>query len=176
MRKLTKRERKLAILVGVVVFLVANLIGVTALLRKQEEFQTNLELLRTERSEADSWLAQKETWQKRKEWLDKNQPRLKSEGEANAELLEALTTSAARHSITIVDQGFAEPDSHDTTYQQIAVKLKISGSLESITRWLVETQQPANFQGISSLTMKIDSDPSKITCELTVARYYARAE
>ena len=69
MRKLTRRERKLAILVGVAIFAVANLIGVSALLRKQEEFQTNLELLRTQRSEADSWLAQRETWQKRKEWL-----------------------------------------------------------------------------------------------------------
>ena len=84
--------------------------------------------------------------------LIKNQPRLKSEGEANAELLEsAHHQRGVKHSITIVDQGFAEPDSHDTTYQEIAVKLKISGSLESITRWLVETQQPANFQGISSL-------------------------
>ena len=176
MRKLTKRERNLAVMVGVTIFAVANLIGVTALLRKQEELRSNLDVLRDQKREADSWLAEKDTWSQRKQWLDKTQPKLKSSGEANAEMLEALTTSATKHSITIVDQGFAEPDSHDTTYQEIAVKLKISGSLEAITRWLVEVQQPADFQAVSSFSMKVDSDPTKIVCELTVARYYARAQ
>jgi hypothetical protein len=145
-------------------------------LRKQEDFRSNLDVLRDEQREADSWLAEKDTWRQRKEWLDKTQPVLKSSGEASAELLETLTASAARHSITIVEQGFAEPDAeHKTAYQEVAVKLKMSGSLEAITRWLVEIQQPAKFQAVPTFSMKIDSDPTKIVCELTVDRYYAPA-
>jgi hypothetical protein len=160
-------------MVGVTIFAVVNLIGVTALLRKQEEFQTNLDLLRNQRSEAYSWLADKDTWRQRREWLDKTQPKMKSSGEASAELLETLTTSAAKHSLTVVDQGVAEADTHDTSNQEIAVKLKISGPLEEMTRWLVEIQQPAYFQAIPAFSMKVDTDPAKIVCELTVARYYA---
>jgi len=130
-------------------------------------------MLRAEQADAQSWLASKEMWQQRKEWLNKTQPKLKSSGEASADLLESLTSSAAKHSITIVDQGFAEVDSHDTTSQQIAVRLKITGSLEAITRWLVEIQQPENFQAIPTLSVKLDTDATKYVCELTVARYYA---
>ena len=44
----------------------------------------------------------------------------------------------------VLEQGFAEPEPNPL-YQEISVKLKISGTLEAITRWLVEIQQPANF-------------------------------
>ncbi|MGB8352884.1 MAG: hypothetical protein WCD79_03270 [Chthoniobacteraceae bacterium] len=154
------------------IFVILNLFGLTFLLRQQGELQSSLLTLRNERREANSWMAEKEVWQHRKEWLDKNQPKLQSVGEANAALLEALQTSARKQSITIMEQGFGEPNAQPS-YQEISIKLKISGSLESIVRWLVETQQPESFQAIPSLSMKSDSDPSRVLCELTVARWYA---
>jgi len=175
-RPLTKRERNLAIMFGATIFIAANIIGLTALFRKQGELQANLDNLRLQQLQASTWLAEKDTWQQRKQWLDTKQPVLKSAGQANAELLESIASAARQRSITIVDQGFAQPDAvKDAPYQEIAVKLKISGSLEAITRWLVEIQQPSEFQAVPSLSMKVDNDPTKIICELTVARYYAPA-
>jgi hypothetical protein len=155
------------------VFLVANVVAVTTLWRKQRELQESVMALRDEQLEAQSLLADKEMWRQRADALDK-QPVLGSAGQANAELLETVTSSARRHSITIVDQGFAEPGAaHKADFREIAVKLTVNGSLEAITRWLWEIQQPGKFQAVPSFSMKLDSDPSKIICKLTVARYYA---
>ena len=69
------------------------------------------------------------------------------------------------------DQSFGEPVTQPN-FQEISLKLKVSGSLQAVIRWLVELQQPANFQAIPALSMKSDTDPSKIICELTVARCF----
>lgn len=176
MRALTKRERKLAILFGASVFFVANLVLVTALWRKQGALHESVMALRDEQLEAQSLLADKELWRQRAEALDKQPVLTNSPGQANAELLEAVTASARRHSITIVDQGFAEPDAaHKADFLEIAVKLTVNGSMEAITRWLWEIQQPGKFQAVPNFSMKLDTDPSKIICKLTVARYYAPA-
>ena len=178
MRTLTNREKKLAVMFGAMLFLLVNLIGVITLWKRQAAFAANLLDLRNERIAANSLLSQKVMWRQRAAWLDAHLPVLKSAGEANAELLDTLTASAAKHSVTVIDQGFTEPDTaHKADYQEIAVKLKISGGKDAITQWLWEIQQPEKFQAIPSLSMKLDSETaaSKIVCEIIVARYYAPA-
>ena len=172
MRRLTKRESKLLVIFLGAIFVILNFMGVAFLVGRQGELRSKLGDLRNERLEANSWLAEKDLWQQREEWMDSKQPKLQNTGEANAALLEALQTGARKQNITIMEQGFGEPNTQPS-YQEISVKLKINGSLESITRWLVELQQPGNFQAVPTLSMKSDSDPSKVICELTVARWYA---
>jgi hypothetical protein len=171
-RKPSKRELNLLFLFLGSIFLMANLACVSKLLRAKSDLESKLTAFRNERREANSWLAEKDTWHQRKEWLDKTQPKLQTAGEADAALLDTLQRSASRHDITIVEKGFAEPASLPFA-QEIAVNMKVSGSLESMVRWLSEIQQPGNFQAIPSLSMKSDNDPSKVVCELTVARWYA---
>jgi hypothetical protein len=174
-RPLTKRERNLAILFGATLFLLANLFGVAALWRKQDEFAANLLTLQNQRDEQRSWLDEKDLWQQRKQWLADNQPVLKSVGEANAELLDNLSVSAGKLGVTINEKAFVEPDPHQKAYQQIAVHLKVTGAKDAVTQWLWELQQPQKFQAIPSLSMKLDNDSAKLDCDLTVARYYAPA-
>ncbi|MGB8354683.1 MAG: hypothetical protein WCD79_12390 [Chthoniobacteraceae bacterium] len=172
MRSLTKNESKLlAIFLGAI-FLILNLMGLAFLFRTQGELRSRLVNLKNVQLESKSWLAENNLWTQRKNWMDEKQPKLQNTGEANAALLETLQTGARKQNITIVEQGFGEPN-FQPSYQEISVKLKINGSLEAITRWLVELQQPANFQAVPTLSMKSDSDPAKIICELTVARWYA---
>lgn len=172
-RKLTKRERNLLTAFLLAIFAILNLFGATLLFRKKEELQSRVVALRNEWGEARGWLAEKETWRQREEWLDKKQPKLKSTGEANAALLSDLQTSARKHKITMVTPPqFVEP-SAQPFYQEIAVKFSISGTMKDIAPWLVELQQPANFQAIPSITMKCDNDPTKVICDLTVTRWYA---
>lgn len=174
MRPLTKSEKKLLIIFLTAIFLIGNLFGMSFLFHKQESLQARLLTLQNGQREAKSWLAEKETWRKREAWLKNKQPKLQSPGEASAALLESLQTSARSQSITILEQSFAESDPQPA-YQEIVVNLKVSGALESLTRWLVELQQPAYFQALPAFSMKSDTDPSRVVCELTVARWYAPA-
>ena len=171
---MTKRERRLLYIFLGAIFVLFNFFGVTYLVRKQGGLKTKLVNLGNERPEANSWLAEKDLWQQRKAWMDGKQPKLPTEGRAQSDLLGSIQTSARKQNITIMEQGFGEPDTQPA-YQEISMKLKVSGSLESITKWLVELQQPANFQAIPAMSLKSDSDASKVICELTVARWYAAA-
>ena len=172
MRSLTEKEKRLTLMLLVAVFLAINLFGLTFLSRKRKALEADLFRLRTEQLEAKNWLGEKDLWLERKKWLDDNQPRLKNGGEANANLLETVQSSAQHQKITIVEQGFMEP-ANKTHYRQVGVKLKVNGTLEDITRWLANLQQPAKFQAVTTLSLKSDADPSRMKCELQVVRWYA---
>lgn len=172
MRPLTEKEKRLTVVLLMAVFLVVNLFGLVFLARKRKTLETDLLRLKTERLDAGNWLAEKDLWMERKKWLDVNQPRLKTSGEANANLLEALQTSAEREKIAIVEQVLLEPSAKPHC-QEVGVKLRITGSLEAILRWLTELQQPARFHAVTTLSLKTDADPAKMKCELQVVRWYA---
>ncbi|HVV74118.1 MAG TPA: hypothetical protein VHI52_21875 [Verrucomicrobiae bacterium] len=160
---------------GGTLFLLANFIGVNALWKKQAQLRMQVAQLRDDRLIAQSLLSQKAMWEEREKYLDATQQHMKS-ADANAELMDMLTASAGKHAIVVISTVFTEPDaSHKADYQQIAVKLTVSGAQKDITEWLWEIQQPDKFQAIPALSMRIGADPSKILCDLTVARYYAPA-
>jgi hypothetical protein len=176
MRELTKREKNLAVILLGSIFLMLNLFVVMYLVGRQGALEKKLAALRTEQRDAKSWLAQKDLWLKREKWLDEKQPKLQTVGKANSALLESLQTSARAQSLNIIDQSLVEvkPDTKaQLPYQEISVRLNVGGSLESVARWLADVQQPGKFQAIPALSIKSDSDATKVLCELTVSRYYA---
>ena len=174
MRNLTRSEKRLLGALLGTLFVLANLFGVVALLHMKTALEDEAPKLRGELIDSEGWLAEKELWMDRKTWLDAKEPRLEAAGEASAKLLESLQTSARRQKITILEQEFPEP-SKQPEYQEISVKLKVSASLESLTRWLVELQQPELFQVVSTFSLKSDAEPPKVICNLQVARWYAPA-
>ena len=174
MRLLTNNEKKLALLLSLALFLFANLIGWNVVSRGVRSLQTRRTRLRNEQLEAANWLAERDTWLARKKWLEAAQPRFKSAGEANTNLLETVQSSARRQNVAIYDQSFAEPVKREY-YQEIVVKLRVSGTLEGISRWLAELQQPENFHAVTKFSLKSEAEPSKVKCDLQIARWYAPA-
>lgn len=174
MRELTPREKRLAVILTGAIFLLLNLFVVTYLIGRQAALEKRRTSLRNEQSKAAGWLAQREMWLQREKWMNEKQPKLQTVGQANSALLESLQTSARGHDINIVEQSFVEVKADTKSqlpYQEIAVRLKVGGSLESIARWLVDVQQPAKFQAVPAFSMKCDTDATKVLCELTVSRY-----
>jgi hypothetical protein len=176
MRQLTQREKKLAVILLGAIFLMLNLFVVLFLIGRQGALEKKLTAQRADQRDAKSWLAQKDLWLQREKWMNEKQPKLQTVGQANAALLESLQTSARAQSLNILDQSFVEvkPDTKaQLPYQEISVRLNVGGSLESVARWLADIQQPGKFQAVPAISMKSDTDPAKILCELTVSRYYA---
>lgn len=172
MLRLTNNEKRLGAILLLALFILANGVGLSLLAGKRKALGEDLSRLEREQLEAQSWLAEKDRWMEREKWLDARQPRLVTTGEANAKLLATLQTTARQQKVTIVEQSFAEPATQPR-YQEISVKLKVSGTLEALTRWLVELQQPEQFQVIKTFSLKSDAEPPKVKCDLEVARWYA---
>jgi hypothetical protein len=172
MRPLTKSETRLLRIFLAVALLLVNVVLLPALWRYQQRLERDAERLRADTMAVHSWLAEKSMWTARRQWLDLKQPRLSNSGEANSSLLESLQKTARTHQINIIDQSFLEGTTQPS-YQEVGVKLKVSGSLEMIIRWLTEIQQPELFQAIQRISLRSGAEPSVVVCELQVTRWYA---
>ncbi|HEY5752046.1 MAG TPA: hypothetical protein VIT21_02765 [Chthoniobacterales bacterium] len=174
MRKLTPLEKKLIIALGATIFILANLFGVSALLRQRNALKLESIQLRGEEQDAAMWLSEKELWLKRKEWLDARQPKIGQAEVAQPQFFQDLQKSARAQNLAIDEQGFGEI-SETPQYQAVTVRMRVSGSLENVIKWLVTIQQPDQFQAVTNFSLRSDKDPPKVNLELEIAKWHAPA-
>ena len=170
MRAFTKLEKTLMIGLAATVFLLANLFGVSALLRQRRALQLDAITLKGSQDDANLWLAQKDKWLTRRDWLDKTLPKASQSDAAQSSFFEELQKSARARNLAIDEQGFGEV-SNSPHFQSVSVHMRVTGTLENTTRWLAAIQRPELFQAITSFSLKSEKDPPKVNLELEIARY-----
>jgi hypothetical protein len=170
---LSKGEKQKLYAFGIVVFLLGNVFAFGILQDKFQETSRHLGKLKADLSYSRIWIEDRGLWTKRAEWLAKTQPKLDDPGQGTARLLEALQQAAQKNNLTVVSQSLQEPHA-SAAYKEVSVQLTLTGSLESLCRWLVDVEQPELFQSVGRFSLRCDgADGSKMRCELTVARWYA---
>lgn len=172
MRPLTPKEKRLLIIFVALIFVVANLIGLPALQRQQKLLTARIVELRSQQEVATTWLKEKDIWTERKAWLDANQPKITSSGDASSSFLEMLQESAKQNKIKIIDQKLLEPETHPG-YQAISVRMTVNGNMEAIVKWLSAIQQPDKFQAVLKFNLKREGEGDNMRCDLDLARWYA---
>lgn len=172
LRRLTKSEKRLLTIFGLALFAMANFYGVSYLLDTEGALTQQLSELQATEKTSQIWLREKQFWLARKQWIDRQQPRVASGQVPQSELLQALTASAQANQLVIQEQSFAELK-NTANYQSVAVKLKLSGNLENVVKWLADLQQPEKFQAVTNLSLKSEEQPPKVNLELEVARWYS---
>ncbi len=174
MRPLTKLEKTLITALVGTVFLLANLFGISALLRQKRVLQLDGITLKGEKDEADIWLSQKDKWLTRKTWLEKTQPNASQIEAAQSIFFEELQKSARALNLSIAEQGFGEV-AETPHFHSVSVRMRVSGSLENATRWLAGLQRPELFQAITNFSLRSEKEPPNVNLELEIARYYRPA-
>jgi hypothetical protein len=172
LRRLTKSEKRLSILFGLAVFAMASFYGISYLLDTENNLARQLSELEATGKTNQIWLREKQFWLTRKQWIDRQQPRVVTGKVPQSELLQAVTASAQANQLVIQEQSFAELK-NTANYQSVAVKLKLSGNLENVVKWLAELQQPEKFQAVTNFSLKSEEQPPKVNLELEVARWYS---
>ena len=172
MRKWTKGEKRLSMILGLALCLMGTVYLVSYLLDIESSLALKIRGLEANANTDQVWLREKQFWLDRKQWIDKKQPRVAAGAVPQSELLQSLTTSAQNHKLTIQEQSFAEAKS-TPNYQAVAVRLKLTGTLEDVVRWLVEVQQPEKFQAVTNFSLKSQEKPPAVDLELEVARWYS---
>lgn len=172
MRSLTATEsRLLGIFLGAIV-IVATLVLLSVGKRLRTGMDRELAELKVQKIEAEAWRQERPLWEERSAWLAANQPKYPSEGNPSSALLQKVQDSAAANGLTILEQSLAEP-APGAAFREVAVRVKVGATLEQLTRWLVELQQPAQFQAVTSFAIRSDKEPPKIICDAQIARWYA---
>ncbi|SDU06664.1 Type II secretion system (T2SS), protein M subtype b [Verrucomicrobium sp. GAS474] len=173
---LSKGEKQKLFVFLIVLFALANIFAFSLVQEKFQDTARNLKKLRADLSYSRIWIGDRALWTQREAWLAKTQPKLSEVGDAgqgSARLLESLQQAAKKNNLAIVSQSLQEPRG-TPFYREVSVQLSVTGSLESLCRWLSEVEQPDLFQAISRFSLKCDGpDGSKMRCEMTVARWYS---
>jgi len=172
LRKWTKGEKRLSLVLGVALLVMGTFYLVSYLLDIESDLSLKIRSLEANANTDQVWLREKQFWLDRKRWIDQKQPRVAAGAVPQSELLQSLTTSAQNHKLTIQEQSFADAKS-TANYQAVAVRLKLTGTLEDVVRWLVEVQQPEKFQAVTNFSLKSQEKPPAVDLELEVARWYS---
>jgi hypothetical protein len=172
LRKLTKSEKRLATILLVALFGTANFYGLSYLLEARSAASGEVADLRSQEHSNDIWLRERDLWLRRKQWINSTQPRIQSDQVPQSELLESVVKSAKANQLEIQEQSFGENVS-TPNYQSATVRLKLSGALQNVIKWLVQVQQPELFQAITSFSLKSANEPPTVSLELEIARWYA---
>jgi hypothetical protein len=174
MRALSKREQGLLTLCVGALFLMANLIGLQAVVQGLGQSRARLQALTMERQEQDSWLAEPDPAGVER-WLDDYLPVLESAGKSQGELLMSLQDAAFERKLTMEKQNLLEAGA-TPFYREVSVNVIVYGDLNQIRDWLIELQSPEKFLVIKALEIAIDSKSKEkepqARCNLTLARWF----
>jgi hypothetical protein len=172
LRKLTKSEQRLSTILIIALFATANFYGLSYLFDLNSGSSREVSDLRGQLHSNEIWLKEKDLWIRRKQWIGATQPRIRRDQVPQSELLESVTKSAKANQLEIQEQSFGENLS-TPNYQSVAVRLKLSGALQNVIKWLVQVQQPQLFQAVTSFSLKSENEPPTVSLELEIARWYA---
>lgn len=166
MRPLTKSEKRLALVLGLLLFAVANLIVWNYLAGLRSDLVTEQARQTSAQMEHRTWLGQRDLWMQRMAWLETNQPPATSP----SALLESVQQAAQKHSIEVKDPKLVSPNPQPL-YMEVAVGLSAIGSIENIAAWIAEVQQPTLFRLLKQLVIKPVDDKGNLRADVIVAQW-----
>lgn len=175
-QKLSSREKKLLLLcVGVLLFM-GFAILVNDFLQRRSAALQKIAILQAQKSENATWMADREFWAKRRNWLIEKMPVAESLGRAQGQLLEDLQNQALEYGITSEQPTLPPLAAPNENFREVTVSIRLRGDQITVLRWLSTLQSPEKFQAVRVLDLEIDTrsreKTPQVICNLTVARWF----
>ncbi|MBB5040096.1 GspMb/PilO family protein [Prosthecobacter dejongeii] len=175
-QKLTSREKNLLLAcVGVLVFMVFAILVNTFLGRRSVALQ-KIATLQAQKSENDTWMADRAFWEKRRAWLVEKMPTTESLGRAQGQLLEDLQNQALEFGFTTEQPTLPPLAAPNENYREVTVSVRLRGDQTMVLQWLATLQSPEKFQAVRQLEVEIDTrsreKTPQVVCNLTLARWF----
>ncbi|TDU72923.1 hypothetical protein EI77_01389 [Prosthecobacter fusiformis] len=175
-QKLTPREKNLLLgCVGVLVFMGFAILANEFMQRRSTALQ-KISALQVQKSENDTWMADRAFWEKRRAWLIEKMPVTESLGRAQGQLLEDLQNQALEYGIISEQPTLPPLAAPNENYREVTVSMRLRGDQITVLRWLSTMQSPEKFQAIRLLDLEMDTrsreKTPQVVCNLTVARWF----
>ncbi len=171
-QRMNQRERVLALIVGGTFFLLLNLFLWSSLLGMLKRTREELTERRSLRKQQAVFLKERPMWEKRAEWLKKNQPTLQSPQEASS-LLDQVKQIASKHNVLLENPQIGSGESNPN-YQAVFASVETKSPWPPLVHFLYDVQQPESFVVFESVNLAIDSaDPTMMRGKFKIARWFA---
>ena len=173
--RMNPRERRLAWLVAVAIFLLINLFIWNKLFDAISNARTELALRKSTRDEQSAYIKERDLWAQRDKWLKDHQPTLKGAEEAS-KLLDQIKEVAGKHSVLIENPAIGTGDS-TPDHQAVFASFESKSPWAPLVHFLYDIQQPESFVVFESVQLHIDnSDNSLMRGKFKMARWFAPSD
>ena len=171
-QRMNSRERMLSMIIAGTLFLLLNLFLWSTLFGMLGRTRTELTERRALRTQQSVFLKERPMWEKRAEWLKKNQPALKSPEEASL-LLTPVKQVAAKYNVLLENPPIGSGDA-TPNYQGVFAAVDTKSPWPPLVHFLYDMQQPASFVVFESVSLAIDpADPTMMRGKFKMARWFA---
>ncbi len=171
--KLSPREQKLAMAVGLTLFLLLNLLIFSAFSRQNLALRAELAQQRLEWSNMQILLGEQSLWADRDAAITAKQPKLTSENAAGVELLDNVKGVAQKHNVSL-DNEVLGGVTETQWYRSVPVTLDTHSSWPDLVAFLYALQKPDQFIVCEAANLTQDpGDPTKMIGHFTISRWYA---
>ena len=170
LKPLSAHEKKLMLFFGVAVAAGLHLIFFKVVFHLDQRNRRELLRIEGELAEARLWISQKDLWLPRIAWLEQNMKSLPSGNPALA-LQKTAQTTAVGAGLKIEEQILreAKPGLMCTV---VANRMRLTGTLEQVLRWLTDVYQPEKGIAVTSLVLKLSPEPPKMAVEAEVGQFF----
>lgn len=175
LKNLNARERRLAGALAVIGFLLLNLIFLPKLIAFNRAGHQKSAELRAQVAAAEGWIAKRDYWNERKDWLEKAEPPLTAAREDSSAQLELLQTTARGFGLSILDIELLQLPPN-AFYHAVGAKLTVKGPWEGLVRFVSGLQEPTLFDVIPHFSVKSADPPPNVLCELEIQRWFHSPE
>jgi hypothetical protein len=173
MTEMTPKERTMATIIGVVVFLFVTYLVVDYFLKNQTQLRTQLARNTSALATMRRQLAEKPMWDEREAWLQEKQPQLASEDTAGVQLLDRVKDVAKKNSVQVSSQAL-RPPAFQPDYSSISVDLETTSTWPSLIGFMREVQGPEQFVVLEGVNLKIDDkDATQMRGNFKIAKWFA---
>jgi hypothetical protein len=172
LERMTHREKVLAGIVALTLFVIVNLFLVRYFFTQQALLRAQLATKNAQRNAMEMLYAESDMWLSRDGWLKQHQPNFTNEGEAGLQMLDWIKSKAKAAEVTVENPAIGSPQRTDH-YQGVPVTVEAKGSWAAMIKFLASLQSPGDFVVIESANMQIDSgDASMMRGKFRASKWY----
>ncbi len=158
--QMNQRERILALAVGALLFLLVNFAVWSALFGMSAGARAEYAEQRTTRKEQKVYLDEEKMWQKRADWLKKNQPALSNPAEASS-LLTQVKQVAGKYDVQLDDPQIGAVES-TPSYQSVSATFETKSGWEPLVHFLYDAQRPSAFTVFEQVNLMVDGNDATV--------------
>ncbi len=181
-QRLSPRERTLLLAVAATVFVLANLIALSALAGTFGELRRECAAEASNLQVQQLFASDQPIVAQRMQWLRAKQPVLASRDRAGTALLEQVQQMARGSGVIVtsplikpVPPASADTGAASADYQAVTVELETQSDWAGIKKFIQALQQPENFLVFDLATLRSDTDPAVIRGRFQISKWYAPA-
>lgn len=173
MKRLTPRERKLALGVGVVAAIFLNVYIIDYFTTRHAQLRKDIAARTKQLENIRTLTAERAVWEQRSTWLDTTRPKTENPTLAGVELLEQVRALAKAHQVQITNPNPRETRA-EGDYVSVSLNIETKSSWKSLIGFLGALQAPDKFIVLETANLKVDTaDQTQMHGRFRIAKWFA---